>query len=162
MRVELVNPFVTSAIQVFRTMAACELTRGTLQLKQHRSPSFEVSGLIGICGNYRGMVVLSLERSAALHVAGVLLGERQPQVNAEVADAIGELTNMVAGAAKAQLEEHRLSIGLPTVVCGKSHCVNFPSSAPTLLIPFESEIGDIAIEVGLAPVSAPVAEPVPS
>lgn len=155
MRVEFVNPFVTSAGQVFGTMAACELMRGPPQVKRHRAPSYEVSGLIGICGNYRGMVVLSLERSAALHVAGILLGERQYQVNAEVADAIGELTNMVAGAAKAQLEEHQLSTGLPTVACGRSHCINFPSGAPAILIPFHSAVGDIALEVGLTPVAVP-------
>ena len=42
---------------------------------------------------------------------------------------VGELTNMVAGAAKAELDEYELKISLPNVITGESYSVRFPSKA---------------------------------
>jgi hypothetical protein len=56
---------------------------------------------------------------------------------------------MIAGAAKSRLAEYKLSIGLPTVICGKGHSIKFPPEATPISIPFESELGTICIEVGL-------------
>ncbi len=64
-------------------------------------------------------------------------------------DAIGELTNMIAGSAKAKLEEYELSVGLPNVVTGSGHCINFPTESPPVCIPFECEWGTVVVEVGL-------------
>ena len=62
-------------------------------------------------------------------------------MNSDVVDAIGELTNMIAGSAKAQLEPFQMSIGLPTVIVGSDNPISFPSKSPTINIPFESPIG---------------------
>ncbi len=54
-----------------------------------------------------------------------------------------------SGAAKTQLEEYHLSIGLPTVICGQVASIKFPPEAAPIVIPFDSEIGPICLEVGL-------------
>lgn len=96
------------------------------------------------------MVVVSIGRSTAICATEIMLGSRPEELNADVVDAVGELTNMIAGAAKSQLEEYRLSIGLPTVICGKSHSIKFPSGSSPLVIPFDSGIGPVCcVEVGL-------------
>jgi chemotaxis protein CheX len=66
-----------------------------------------------------------------------------------VVDAVGELTNMVAGAAKAQLTEYKLSISLPGVIKGAGHEVCFPSDVTPICVPFTCEWGELKIEVGL-------------
>lgn len=149
MRVEFINPFVASTQSVFQTMLGCTLSRGQLALKHDHAPMYEVSGLIGLCGKCQGMVVVSLGRDTAIHLAGVLLGERPAALNADVLDAVGELTNMIAGAAKSQLESYKLSIGLPTVICGKGQSIKFPSGSPPMVIPFESEYGPVCVQVGM-------------
>jgi chemotaxis protein CheX len=150
MQVELVNPFVAATINVFSTMLACQLTRGQLSIKRHHAPEYEVSGLIGLTGACQGMVVVSVGRLTAIKAASVLSGERLTELNAQVIDAIGEITNMIAGSAKADLGQYELSVGLPSVICGKNHTISFPSGATPFLLPFESEIGPVCIEVGLA------------
>jgi chemotaxis protein CheX len=152
MRVELINPFVASTQSVFQTMLGCTLTRGPLSLKGDHAPMYEVSGLIGLCGKCQGMVVVSLSRETALEVAATMLGDRPAELDADVLDAVGELTNMIAGAAKTQLEQYALSISLPTVICGKSQSIKFPSESPPMLIPFESSIGPICVQVGMVEV----------
>lgn len=149
MNVELINPFVTATSDVFKTMLGCSLTRGAISLKQAHTPMYEVSGLIGLSGKCRGMVVVSVNRETALAATEALLGSRPEGLNADVVDAIGEVTNMIAGAAKTRMADMCLTIGLPTVICGKGQAIAFPSQSIPLVIPFESAIGEICIQVGL-------------
>ena len=60
--------------------------------------------MIGLSGKAKGTVVLSLDREVAIQVAAALLQEQPAGLNADVADAMGEMANMIAGQAKAQLE----------------------------------------------------------
>jgi len=100
MKVEYINPFLTSAISAFDTMLGCKLNRGTPYVKNGSQPEHEVSGVIGLSGKARGTVVLSLSREAALNATAVLLQERPAEINSDVTDAVGELTNIIAGGAK--------------------------------------------------------------
>ena len=147
--VELINPFLTSAINVFRTMAACELKRGKPYLAEGAQPTHEISGVIGLSGKAIGTVVLSLGEPVALKVTASMLGEEPPEMNGDVVDAIGELTNMIAGSAKAQLEHLEMSVSLPSVIMGRNHRVAFPGDIQPIAIPFESAWGPVCVEVGL-------------
>lgn len=150
MRVEFINPFVSATLNTFETMLGTTLSRGAVRVKDNHSPSHEVSGLIGFAGSYHGMVVLSIGRPTAINVTEKLLGLRPESVDSTVLDAVGELTNIIAGGAKSELEALQLCIGLPSVICGKSRSLPFPSGAPAIEIPFESDIGSLCIEIGLA------------
>lgn len=149
MKVEFINPFITAANEVFKTMLNCSLERGQLSLKKEHTPVHEVSGLIGLSGRCRGMVVVSVDRHTAISAAEMMLGFRPPELDRDVMDAMGELTNMIVGAAKSQLEEFKLTIGLPTVICGKGQAIAFPSQVTPIVIPFESDIGPVSVQVGL-------------
>lgn len=150
MQVELLNPFLNATVDVFRTMLSCELTRGQPTLKRSNAPQYEVSGLIGLTGGRQGMVVVSLGRMTAMKATEILLGERPDGIDSQVVDAVGELANMIAGAAKAKLGQFQLNIGLPSVICGKNHLIGFPSNSTPIVLPFESHIGPVCVEVGLA------------
>jgi chemotaxis protein CheX len=156
MRIEFINPFIAAAGSVFSTMLGCTLVRGSLKLKDDHAPMYEVSGLIGLSGRCRGMVLFSAGRETSLGIAEILLGARPEELNGDVLDAIGEITNMIGGAAKSRLEEYRLNIGLPTVICGKLHSIKFPPEVSPIVIPFDSELGPVCIEVGL--VERPLAD----
>lgn len=150
MRAEHFNPFISATSEVFRTMLGCELTRGPLGLKRDSTTAYEVSGMIGISGGMHGMVVVSLSRETAISATEKMLGERPDGLNSDVTDAVGELANMIAGAAKTKFASSALSIGLPTVVCGKDHLVTFPSQSTPMSLPFDSDLGSICVEIGLA------------
>jgi chemotaxis protein CheX len=156
MKAEYINPFITGITATFETMADCPLTRGVPHLKASAESLHDVSGVIGMSGNAVGTVVLSLSANVALKAASAMLMTEMTEVNADVIDAVGELTNMVAGSAKAKLEELHLSISLPTVITGDGHIVRFPSDVTPICIPFESQWGSVKLEVCLAPVAVPV------
>jgi chemotaxis protein CheX len=149
MKVEYINPFLSAAISVFDTMLGMTLARGEPYLKDGEQTNYDISGVIGLSGEAKGMVVLNMSREVALGAAGKMLGETCTEINADVSDAVGELTNMVAGAAKAKIESLNMSISLPTVVKGESHCIVFPKNTRPICIPFNCTWGPVIVEVGL-------------
>lgn len=148
--VEYINPFLMATTTVFRTMLFTEIQRGELYLKNCCKLDYEISGVIGMSGKAVGTVVVSLSRNAALGAASVLLGERKDVIDAEVIDAIGELTNMIAGSAKVKLESLAMNVSLPNVIIGKNHVIAFPTGVKPIGIPFDSIWGPVAVEVGLS------------
>ncbi len=67
---------------------------------------------------------------------------------ADFADAIGELANMIAGAAKKDLG-NLANISVPSVVMGKGHTICRPHDIPCLVIPCKTAVGDFAVEVSI-------------
>lgn len=155
MRAEFINPFITSLTKTFRTMLSCDVKRGNVVLSDGSHPRHEISGIIGLSGSAVGMVVVSLSKAVALRAASTLLMTEATEINGEVTDAVGEIANMVAGAAKAELEEYKLSISLPNVIVGTDYEVRFPSNVTPICIQFQSEWGDLTLEVGLAAIAEP-------
>ena len=157
MRADYINPFIKSLNRVFRTMLDCEVRRGQPYLKVNGSSEYPISGVIGLSGRSVGTIVLSLSENVAIRAASTMLSCELSNIDADVCDAIGELTNMVAGAAKAELEEYRLSVSLPNIITGRGHDVRFPSTVTPLCVPFETAWGPLLLEVGLVEVREPAA-----
>jgi chemotaxis protein CheX len=153
MRAEHVNPFVKALVTTFRTMLNCRATRGPLRLKQDIFPPFEISGVVGLSGKAAGTVVVSLSEAVALRATSAMLMMDATEIDSDVIDAVGEITNMVAGSAKAELYEYELSISLPSVITGRGHEVRFPSNVTPLCVPFETDWGALHLEVGLTEVA---------
>jgi chemotaxis protein CheX len=149
MKADYINPFLAATVHVFSKMLSCPLERGEPYLKGRTQPTYEVSGIIGLSGKALGTVVLSLAREVALHAAEHVLQNRFESINADVVDLIGELTNMIAGSAKAQLEQYEMNLSLPNVITGKNHIVQFPSNVVPICVPFDSPWGPLCLEVSL-------------
>jgi len=149
MTADYINPFLLAAASVFENMLGVQIQREKPFLRKAIEPQFEVTGVIGLTGKATGTVAFSLPASVAIAVTARLLGETPPTVNGQVADAIGEVTNMIAGAAKAQLAALELSLGLPTVVIGRECSIAFPSRAVPISIPFTCDLGPLVVEVGM-------------
>ena len=153
MRVEYINPFITSLSNTFSMMAEVDVQRGQMSLKSEPSLIHEVSGIIGLSGRAAGAVILSISENLAYKAASRMLMTDVNEMNDDVLDAIGELTNMVAGSAKAELEELQLNVSLPNVITGKPHDIRFPSNVKPICVPFSTKYGDLALEVGLGDVN---------
>jgi chemotaxis protein CheX len=79
-----------------------------------------------------------------------MLGEEDVS-NEFLADGVGELANMIAGAAKSVLAEKGIKtyISIPRVILGSNHYIHRPKEVPCVKIDFTSELGDIVLEVAL-------------
>ena len=147
-RVEFINPFIVAVTKTLETMVGCKVTRGAPQIKQNPQALYPVSGIIGLSGVVAGTVVLTMSRELALKSASVMLMDEFTELCPDVFDAVGELTNVVAGNAKAQLEEYKLSLSLPNVINGAETELHFPENCQPISIPFDTEFGPLAVEIG--------------
>ncbi len=151
MRAEILNPFISAALDVLGTMAGIKPRIGSPRLKGREDKSYDVSGIVGLTGQVQGYVVLSLCEAAALYVVSSFVGERAERIDEHVKDAVGELTNMLAGGAKSALAaaHYDLRISIPSVVVGPGHVISRPRGIPCFEVPFETAAGPFSVELCL-------------
>jgi chemotaxis protein CheX len=83
-----------------------------------------------------------------------MIGENFTEMNAEVADAVGELTHMISGDARSQFQKigYSFSAAIPTIVRGENHSIKHISTGgPIVFIPFSTENGNFWVEACFGP-----------
>ncbi|NLX21577.1 MAG: chemotaxis protein CheX [Phycisphaerae bacterium] len=161
MDVRYINPFIASVKHVFKTMLATDVLVSKPLLKERDEAFADVSAVIGLSGDATGCVVLSFPLATSVQAASKFGGVEMDEKHADFADALGELANMVAGHAKANITGMDLTISLPSVVIGKEHVISQSRLARRLALPCDSALGRFTVEVvmvvGQKPASKPVA-----
>jgi chemotaxis protein CheX len=150
MRAELINPFLKATMSTFQTMVNTNPTPSAPFVKAEPSLAHDVSGIIGLSGGAKGAVIISFPTKTALSTVSAFIGLNVTSVDADVTDAVGELANIIAGAAKADLSGLNVTISLPSVVIGQNHKVTTPKDIPSIVIPFTCTHGEFVVEVCIA------------
>jgi chemotaxis protein CheX len=150
--VSYINPFIEAVDAVFNTMLSVKPKRQGLKVSDGRAKGEVITSLVGLSGKVSGVVAMRFPPPTALKFASLMLGTELTAVNDEVTDAIAEITNMVAGSAKAKFNhDPPLELGLPTVVQGASYRLTYPTKSVWLEVPFASDAGDFTMEVTYNP-----------
>lgn len=149
MKAEFVNPFLKGTINVLKTMAFVDPKPGKPYIKKDRMSIGDISGIIGLTGSMQGAVVVSFSKECAIKVISSMMGEPYDDLNDEVRDAVGEVTNMISGDARRSLAElgSNFEAGIPTVIVGKGHEITSMGKGPCLAIPFKIDGEDMNVEV---------------
>ena len=146
--VKLIVPFVNSVRGVFEKMLNATATIQRPSVKTVPTPQYDVSAIIGFSGEIVGSVVVSFPKQTAIQAVAAFAGTEMTTDNPDFPDAIGEITNMIAGAAKKDLGANA-SISCPSVIIGAGHTVARLRDVPCLAIPCESSLGVFVIEVSI-------------
>lgn len=136
---QLVNAFIDGVQKTLSTMAMTESTPKKAFVEKDFKAKGDVSGMIGmVSGAMRGTITISFEQSAIFEVLNNMLGEDYSEIDDEVRDAVGELTNMIYGTAKTTLNElgYNFEMAIPTVITGAHQITSYHKGA-ALVIPFE-------------------------
>ena len=144
MKAEFLNPFLQATINVLSTMARMSPKPGKPTVKEDDMAVGDITGIIGLTGTKNGSLAVSFSESCALKIVENMMGEKYDKLNEEVADVVGELTNMISGDARAQLQKlgFTFSAAIPTIVRGKEHSIrHIPQGGATLMIPFPERGG---------------------
>lgn len=149
MDVKLINPFIDATIVVLETMASTKAEAGKPYLKRDEVAQGDVTGIIGLTGEASGTFSVSFTAKSILSIVSNMLGEEMKELNEEIQDAVGEITNMIAGQARKRLDElgRPLMAAIPTVVIGENHTISHVTSYPIIAIPFGTDNGEFTIEV---------------
>lgn len=148
---ELLDPFVSSTDAVFQTMLAATLEHGEPKHAAEVSGSNVVLSVIGMKGeDVRGAVALTIPFTTAVNLANRVLGTDKTEPDSDVSDAVAEITNMIAGGAKAHLvgsDGSPIQLGLPVVSRNAQATLDHPAVASWTALPFESELGPFTLFV---------------
>jgi chemotaxis protein CheX len=150
---QYIQPFIDVCVNVFKEFLSLDLKVG----RPFFSPKdaindWDISSVIGLTGEARGAVVISMKQELALKMTSILTGSTHTYVDEMVVDAIGEIVNIISGNAKKGLEEaFRLVISLPTIVEGQGHSIKWPNaSARIMCIPFtvfKSDVFNLSVAI---------------
>lgn len=150
MQVEYINPFIESVYELFGTMLNAKVQRGTVGVSKGGSNPRDIMALIGLSGAARGMVALAFPVDTALKMASRLMDSELRVMDDTVSDAIAEVVNIVAGSAKARLNNGdgpAIDLSLPSIVRGNNFSVEYPSKSMWLDVSFDSDLGEFTMRV---------------
>lgn len=149
MDVKFINPFLEGTTSVLKTMAFVDPKPGKPYLKNDGLARGDVSGIIGFTGTLSGSMALSFSENAILKIVSNMFGEEIKEINGDIEDAVGELTNIISGVARKKLESFGLTVlaAIPTVVSGKGHSIKHVLGGKSIVIPFETEDGPFVVDV---------------
>ena len=151
MDAKIINPFINATMNVIETMAFVKCRPDKPYLKKDNVAKGDVTGVIGVTGEANGTISITFEEASILRIVSSMFSEDITELNFEVADAVGELTNMVSGQARSKLEEAGkiFHSATPTVITGRNHMIVHITDGPKIAVPFSTDDGGFTMEICL-------------
>lgn len=146
----VLDSFASAAANVMKTMAQTEAKAGNYAAKEGAKSWGVISGLIGMTSeSSKGTLILSFDEPCLLEVVSKMFMEEFTSVTDEVADAVGELTNIILGNAKPSLKELGFAFDMsqPLIIRGTNVELKPMASGPSWIIPFQTPKGGFVIEI---------------
>jgi len=131
-------------------MAQIELISHKPKTKSSEVASGDVSGIIGMIGpQVKGSMAITFDKELATNIMKNMLGEKPKEVDDEVRDMVGEMTNMICGGAKNVLaeQEYHFEMATPVIVSGSNHTIQHKVDGPKIILTFTSILGNAYLEI---------------
>jgi chemotaxis protein CheX len=150
--IQLLQEFSKAAITTLKTMASIDAIQGNDFIKNDTKAWGEVTGIIGMAdSNMSCNLVVSFDKECILNIVSKMFMEEFKEINPEVLDAVGEITNIICGNSKSLLEKHNIHFDMasPFVIRGTNVELKQLSKIPITAIPFSTEKGNFQIELAI-------------
>lgn len=117
----MLDTLVTCTSEVFETMVGTTLTADAPRNGETMNDPCGVMGLIAFVGDYSGSVTFYSDEETAVTITSTMMGMAAADVTDEMADVVGEITNMVAGTLRTRMADQgiRWGISTPSVTVGR-------------------------------------------
>ncbi|MDR3176486.1 MAG: chemotaxis protein CheX [Desulfovibrio sp.] len=145
---KIAKHFIKATREILGTMAGLDAQPGTPYVKKNLVAKGDVSAVVGVTGDRTGTISVSFSRSCAIALVRGMLGDSVEDIIRDTQDAVGELSNMVSGQARAALAGEGLVMqgSTPSVIMGNGHTISHAAGKPVMAMPFSTEYGDFTVE----------------
>ena len=149
MDVKIMNPFLSAGLSVFENMFSIGSTsKEPYLLPVDQGHPWEISGLLGVTGDYSGIVAFRLHKTLAykmLELSGMtdLKGEELEEMAQQL---VSEFTNIVSGNAVSNINA-KLTVSPPVTISGRNHIISWPRNYPVVAIPFTTKYGPYEVDI---------------
>jgi chemotaxis protein CheX len=149
----LVDCITSASANVFTTMLGVELRQGEVSVETGTPDANDgVVSLIGLAGSWTGAGSVSCTPALACRICSQMLMTESTAVDEEVLDAVAELTNMIIGSVKTDLERHLgpLGLSIPTVVFGRNFKTRSAGNSEWIVVRFHWDDQCLLVKLCLA------------
>ncbi len=154
MDINYAKPFIEATINVLSTMAMINPKAQKPYIKKNNKALGDVSGVVGFTadGGKKGVMSVSFSKKCAVQIVKNLLGDDVQNILDDVQDAVGEITNMISGQARAKLAEMGITMkgATPTVIMGDNHTITHLTKDKIMAVPFTTDYGDFVVEFSMS------------
>ncbi len=147
---EFANKIVQATEEIFGTMIFLDISPEQPLAVGKEVLDCHVSAMIGLSGDFSAMLSVHCAKPTSLAITGAMLGMEVEEIDADVKDALGEISNMLAGYLKDAFAEEdvALELSIPTAISGKSVTISSsPTKSNRVIIPFNLEQGRFFVEM---------------
>jgi len=104
-----------------------------------------VTGLIGLHGSVSGFITVNMTDKVAMSAVGGLLQDQFRELDAQVIDGVGEMTNIISGGIKNGLSGSPWAfshVTVPSVIVGQNYQIAYANGLQFLSATFEHDNAD--------------------
>ena len=150
MRIEYINPFVESAIEVLKKTVTQEITRGELSLRNSITSMLGLALIVGLTGQVTGRVVIDMPQDLGLQIASIMNEEKLENFDDLTNATLTELANMIVGNAVTNLHKlgYKFDLTPPALFMGDNLRLS-DNNIEALIVPLELLNNKIEINVAL-------------
>lgn len=153
---EIMFTIMSATQDTFKSYMNIDLLAGKVEKRVDPVDS-DVTGIVGVAGDRVGYIIVAADKLTAQGVARELLMVDEPDEEC-IRDAVGELTNNIAGVFKTRYHEQygSVALGLPLVISGQLRAISEPPEneqssmnvqCKGVTIPFKTADGSISLKV---------------
>lgn len=119
-----------AAREVFELMLGCQLAVPTTA----EEATLDITSMVGLAGKLCGVLSLRCDGESAALMASKMLGAEADKVGSQISDALGEVSNMVAGNFKSKILglSEGCMLSVPTVITGTDYSLYSQADSPGL------------------------------
>lgn len=143
------KPFIRGCSNVIQTMSGLPVTVGEIRTATPGEAFGVITGILGMSSvEYVGNMLIRFDRGSILEIVSAMLKENFTEVNQDIIDAVGEITNMIVGSAKRDFDQigQKFDMASPAVVNGSEVFMSQACRGSALVIPFSVSKGTFVIE----------------
>lgn len=130
---ETLQVFIDGVVRFFEHTNDKNVKVGTPYLVENQKPAaYDVTGIIGISGPYRGCVYFTAPRILLKHLL-LSIGETDTS-NEYLFDLVGEVANTISGNARSTFG-HDFMISVPAMIEGAPNQIHLPQNLRSYVIP---------------------------
>ncbi len=149
-----IDILVGATTDVFETMIFRKVVAKGTTWGHATRPKSQIVGSVGFAGSSTGLVAFHATLDAARDIATAMLGT--PVDEDGVPDALGEVTNMIAGSFRTRMAQFQdaWAISVPTVTVGSDFYIKSITTGDRVLVGFTMDAHELFVELIITPGAA--------
>lgn len=146
---DLASHLIDSTLEIFEKMLMIPVSAGVPLADPVVECNDSITGMLGFSGDIKGVLSIHCPEAVAFELTSLMLGMDVAEINDDVKDAIGEISNMVTGGLKHRLltEGKTLELSIPSAIFGKAYRIKNIAGATWAGVPFSLDSGRFIIEI---------------